>query len=199
MKKNKPYCEPFCIQQGYNFEVHHVSYSDNDPYSCFMHFHEVHELIVFEKIEGTFFYNQGESSLQDYDMVFTPALETHDFELSSRQKSWHIIQFLPSFLADNGLASAESFFKYGMLEDARKIMLDLIKQGLSEEDVVVKNPLKKYHNKWNWGFITTEKMTRTLYTSLSKKKNDEEHNHHSHGGHNHSEHKHNDNSHGAHH
>lgn len=114
MKKNKPYCEPFCIRQGYNFEVHHVSYDDDDPYSCFMHFHEVHELIVFEEIEGTFFYNQGESPLHDYDMVFTPALETHDFELSGRKKSWHIIQFLPTFLEENGLASAESFFKYGM-------------------------------------------------------------------------------------
>lgn len=86
-----------------------------------------------------------------------------------------------------------------MLEDARKIMLGLIKQGLSEEDVVAKNPLKKYHDKWNWGFITTEKMTRTLYTSLSKKKTDDGHNHHSHGGHNHSEHNHNENSHGGHH
>lgn len=47
-------------------------------------------------------------------MVFTPALETHDFELSKRKKSWHIIQFLPSFLESSGLASAESFFKFGM-------------------------------------------------------------------------------------
>lgn len=114
MKKSSIYCEPFCIQKGYNFEIHHVGYEDNDPYSCFMHFHEVHELIVFEQIEGTFFYNQGDSELQDYDMVFTPALETHDFELSDRKKSWHIIQFLPSFLEGAGLASAESFFKYGM-------------------------------------------------------------------------------------
>lgn len=55
MKKNNTYCEPFCIQQGYNFEIHHVNYDDEDPYSCFMHFHEVHELIVFEQIEGAFF------------------------------------------------------------------------------------------------------------------------------------------------
>lgn len=114
MKNNKIYCEPFCIQEGYNFEVHHVEYSEKDPYSCFMHFHEVHELIVFERIEGAFFYNQGESTLQDYDLVFTPALETHDFELTDRRKSWHIIQFLPSVLEESGLTSAESFFKYGM-------------------------------------------------------------------------------------
>ncbi|BFM20263.1 helix-turn-helix transcriptional regulator [Gilvimarinus japonicus] len=114
MKKSNIYCEPFCIRQGQNFEVHHVVYNHGDPYSCFMHFHEVHELIVFEEIEGSFFYNQGESALNDYDLVFTPALETHDFELTERPKSWHIVQFLPSVLEDPKLAGAADFFRYGM-------------------------------------------------------------------------------------
>lgn len=114
MKKNNTYCEPFCIKEGYDFEAHYVSYEESDPYSCFMHFHEVHELIVFEEIEGKFFYHQGESELHDNDLVFTPALETHDFECSDRKKSWFIVQFLPSFLEEQGLSAAESFFKYGM-------------------------------------------------------------------------------------
>jgi len=114
MGKNNVYCEPFCIQHGYDFEIHHVVYSEDSPYSCFMHFHEVHELIVFDSIEGTFFYSQGKSALCDQDLVFTPALETHDFELSSRNKSWYIIQFLPAILLAPGLEQAENFFKYGM-------------------------------------------------------------------------------------
>ena len=50
-----------------------------------------------------------------------------------------------------------------MLEDSLKMVSKLKKAGKSEDQVVAANPLKKYHDKWNWGFITTEKMTRTLY------------------------------------
>lgn len=53
-----------------------------------------------------------------------------------------------------------------MLEDARASVQKLIAKGKSEEEIVQLNPLKKYHDKWNWGFITTEKMTRTLYKDL---------------------------------
>ena len=100
MKRINTYCEPFSIQKGYNFEIQYVSYGEKDAYSCLMHFHEVHELIIFGNIEGSYHYNQGESELQDFDMVFTSALETHDFSLSQRQKSWHILQFLPSVLTE---------------------------------------------------------------------------------------------------
>lgn len=114
VKKNPIYCEPFCIRQGQNFEIHQVSYKESDPYSCFMHFHEVHELIVFGQIEGSFFYNQGESELQSHDLVFTPALETHDFELTEKPKDWFIVQFLPSVIQEPQLSTSGDFFKCGM-------------------------------------------------------------------------------------
>ena len=43
----------------------------------------------------------------------------------------------------------------------------LVLEGKSEDEVLAANPLADYHDTWNWGFITTEKMTRTLYRSLS--------------------------------
>lgn len=55
-----------------------------------------------------------------------------------------------------------------MLVDAKKLIDDLLKKGKSEDEVVKTNPLAKYHDKWNWGFITTEKMTRQVYKSLKK-------------------------------
>jgi len=55
-----------------------------------------------------------------------------------------------------------------MLIDARELIADLITKGKSENDVVKANPLKKYHEQWNWQFITTEKMTRQVYKSLKK-------------------------------
>jgi len=56
-----------------------------------------------------------------------------------------------------------------MLIDSRKLISALAIKGLSEDAVVKKNPLQKYHDKWSWSFITTEKMTRQLYKSLTTK------------------------------
>ncbi|KMT63830.1 helix-turn-helix transcriptional regulator [Catenovulum maritimum] len=114
MKNKKVYCEPFTIEKGYNFEVHRVNYAENDDYSCFMHFHQVHEIIIFDQVDGVYFYSQGQSKLQDNDIVFTPSLETHDFELTPAEKSWHIIQFLPEFLEQQGLLEVADCFQHGM-------------------------------------------------------------------------------------
>lgn len=54
-----------------------------------------------------------------------------------------------------------------MLVDARDRVEALVLEGKSEEEVLAANPLADYHDTWNWGFITTEKMTQTLYRSLS--------------------------------
>jgi len=54
-----------------------------------------------------------------------------------------------------------------MLIDAESRVKALIVKGLSEEDIVNANPLADYHDNYNWGFITTERMTRTLIRSLT--------------------------------
>lgn len=86
------------------------------------------------------------------------------------------------------LASREDLKKsIDMLDNSRAIIRKLVEQGLTEAEVVAKNPLSKYHDDWNWGFITTEKMTKTLYTDLTKKpKKPEAHDHKAHGHHDHS-------------
>jgi cyclase len=55
-----------------------------------------------------------------------------------------------------------------MLIDARSRVEALVLEGKSEDEVLAANPLAVYHDTWNWGFITTERMTRTLYTSLTE-------------------------------
>ncbi|PCI65430.1 MAG: NADPH-quinone reductase [Gammaproteobacteria bacterium] len=55
-----------------------------------------------------------------------------------------------------------------MLIETKKLISYQIDKGQSEDEVVKANPLKKYHEKWNWAFITTEKMTRQVYKSLTK-------------------------------
>lgn len=54
-----------------------------------------------------------------------------------------------------------------MLVDAEARVEALVLEGMTEEEVLAANPLADYHDTWNWGFITTERMTSTLYRSLT--------------------------------
>jgi cyclase len=54
-----------------------------------------------------------------------------------------------------------------MLVDADARVKKLVDAGMTLEQVLEKNPLSDYHEQWNWGFITTERMTTTLYQSLT--------------------------------
>ena len=53
-----------------------------------------------------------------------------------------------------------------MLVDARKRVKALADVGLSADEVVSESPLAIYHDAYDWSFITTEVMTRTLYRDL---------------------------------
>ena len=54
-----------------------------------------------------------------------------------------------------------------MLVDAEARVKKLVDAGMSLEEVLAENPLADYHDQWNWGFITTERMTTMLYRSLT--------------------------------
>ncbi|MET1256135.1 MBL fold metallo-hydrolase [Aliikangiella maris] len=64
-----------------------------------------------------------------------------------------------------------------MLKESKKIIAELVAKGKSEEEIVALNPLAKFHDKWNWGFITTEKMTRQVYKGI-KASGKKKHKHH---------------------
>ncbi|MFT5759119.1 MAG: cyclase [Alteromonadaceae bacterium] len=53
-----------------------------------------------------------------------------------------------------------------MLEESKEIIAKLIASGKSVDEIVKLNPLSIYHDKWNWGFITTERMTRQIVKGL---------------------------------
>lgn len=54
-----------------------------------------------------------------------------------------------------------------MLIDSKKRVQALVDQGMDEESIVAAKPLERYHDDYNWGFITTERMTRTLVRDLT--------------------------------
>jgi glyoxylase-like metal-dependent hydrolase (beta-lactamase superfamily II) len=53
-----------------------------------------------------------------------------------------------------------------MLVDAETRVKDLVDAGMNLDQVKAENPLANYHDEWNWGFITTERMTETLYRAV---------------------------------
>lgn len=55
-----------------------------------------------------------------------------------------------------------------MLVDARDRIQRLLDDGHDAAAIHAMNPLADYHDDWNWGFITTERMTDTLINDLSK-------------------------------
>ena len=56
-----------------------------------------------------------------------------------------------------------------MLINAEAKVKALIDAGMDAEQIVSTNPLAIYHDQYNWSFITTERMTRTLIRSLTGK------------------------------
>jgi len=54
-----------------------------------------------------------------------------------------------------------------VLQDAHARVAALVAEGLSADEVVARNPLAQYHDEYNWAFITTERMTRTLHRDIT--------------------------------
>jgi len=54
-----------------------------------------------------------------------------------------------------------------VLTDSQARVKLLVDQGRTIEEVLEANPLSVYHEDYNWSFITTERMTRTLYRALT--------------------------------
>ena len=54
-----------------------------------------------------------------------------------------------------------------MIIAAQAKVKTLVESGLSADEVVAENPLSEFEP-WSWNFITTERMTRTLFRDLSE-------------------------------
>ncbi len=56
-----------------------------------------------------------------------------------------------------------------MLKDGYDRIRKLVEAGKSIKEIYDAKPLADYHEDWNWGFITTDKMTRTLWLAVTDK------------------------------
>jgi glyoxylase-like metal-dependent hydrolase (beta-lactamase superfamily II) len=66
-------------------------------------------------------------------------------------------------LADAGDLKASIKMLETSLENVRK----LVAAGRTEDEVLAAEPLKAFED-WSWPFISTERMTRTIYRSLTQ-------------------------------
>lgn len=54
-----------------------------------------------------------------------------------------------------------------VLVEGQKRVRALVDAGKSIDEILAENPLADFHDAYNWGFITTERMTRTFYNDLT--------------------------------
>lgn len=104
MHKIKPYAEPIILPLGQTSNVEFFHYGQGDSHQCFHHFHDVCELVVFEKAAGSFLSQGSSFQIKDKALVFIPSMVVHNFELSKQEKSWHILQFSPLLFSLLGLS-----------------------------------------------------------------------------------------------
>ena len=57
---------------------------------------------------------------------------------------------------------------HDMLVDALARVKKLVDAGMSEDEILAKNPLASYAESWDWFFISAEIMTKTIYRSLTE-------------------------------
>ena len=54
-----------------------------------------------------------------------------------------------------------------MLRDTHSVIKAMVSEGLSLDAIQALDPLKDYTEKWNWAFITTERMVMTHYYDIT--------------------------------
>lgn len=73
------------------------------------------------------------------------------------------------FIAGHGpLSSRDDLIaSRDMLVEGRARVAALVEDGHDLEAIQEQNPLAGFHDDWNWGFITTERMTWTFYRDIT--------------------------------
>ncbi|MDH3578686.1 MAG: MBL fold metallo-hydrolase [Gammaproteobacteria bacterium] len=93
---------------------------------------------------------------------------TVDGYIAAQQAIWSMADDETKIIPGHGSLTDKAGMKsdIDMLIDSKAVLKALIDQGKSADDVLEANPLAKYDS-FNWAFITTERMTRTLIRSLT--------------------------------
>lgn len=85
-------CEPVELPPGVEAVATRVAQTgDAGEAGGFAHFHDVAEIVLFERVSGALIVGGERVTLTDGDVVFVPSMRTHDFDLAAGAKAWTLV------------------------------------------------------------------------------------------------------------
>lgn len=91
-----PICEPVELSLEASIFIDQVRWpaSSKGPRQL-LHFHDVSEMVLFEKVGGWFVAGGHRYPLATRSVIFVPSMLSHDFALAPGEKAWRLIQIDP--------------------------------------------------------------------------------------------------------
>ena len=92
-----------------------------------------------------------------------------DGYLAAQEKIWSMADSETKIIPGHGELTDKAGMRtdIDMLKGSQARVRTLFEQGMTEDEVVAANPLADYHDVYNWRFITTESLTRTIYQDMA--------------------------------
>jgi AraC-like DNA-binding protein len=90
---DRPICEPVELRPGAPVRAECIRQGGeagaSDP---FVHFHDVHELVLFGQVAGHFSTDDRRYALAPRSIAFVPSMRQHDFALEAGPRDWVLVQ-----------------------------------------------------------------------------------------------------------
>jgi len=92
----RPICEPVELPLGTSVIAERVRFDADAPViGSFRHYHDVAELVLFQRVRGEFIAEGKRHRLSDGAVTFVPSMRQHDFALERGAMEWVLIQIDP--------------------------------------------------------------------------------------------------------
>ena len=90
---DRPICEPVELPPGAPLRIERIRQGGNAARSePFVHFHDVHELVLFGRVAGHFDVEDRRYALAPGCIAFVPSMRQHDFSLEAGPRDWVLLQ-----------------------------------------------------------------------------------------------------------
>ncbi|WP_426700858.1 AraC family transcriptional regulator [Rhodanobacter sp. Col0626] len=90
---DRPICEPVELAPGAPMRAERIRQgSEAGASEPFVHFHDVHELVLFGKVAGHFIADDRRYTLAPRCLAFVPSMVQHDFSLAPGPRDWVLVQ-----------------------------------------------------------------------------------------------------------
>ena len=103
----RPICEPVELPLGSSVLVERVEHRPDSPeLGRLLHFHDVSELVLFDRVDGVFLADGRYHPIGAGTIVFAPSMRHHDYELAPGAKAWTLVQIDPYIVEQLALQPA---------------------------------------------------------------------------------------------